>query len=237
MIHMATYGDRLYERSKARLCAQARDSGWFATISAYGPDDLEPSFRERHKAILSSPRGGGYWIWKPHIVRRRLQEIADNDILIYLDAGCTINRQGGNRLGDYIRLVSDNDEGIISFQTGHAERTWSTREIFEHFNVKTEEKITGTGQVMATVLIIRKCPRALRLVETWNETLDAAPSLFTDQHNANQDSCFKDNRHDQSVFSVIRKAGDPILVDDETWSWSFGGRISLRYPFWATRIK
>ena len=237
MIHLATYGDHLYERSKARLCAQARNSGWFATITAYGPDDLEASFKERHRDILSSPRGGGYWIWKPHIVRRKLQEIADNDILVYLDAGCSINCQGGDRLRDYIGLARDNDEGIISFQMGHVEKTWTTREIFEYFNVQTEETITSTGQLVGGILIIRKCPRALQLVETWNETLDAAPSLFTDQHNANQDSCFKDNRHDQSVFSVIRKAGNPILVDDETWSWSLGGRTSLRYPFWATRIK
>lgn len=53
----------------------------------------------------------------------------------------------------------------------------------------------------------------------------------------NQQSYFRDNRHEQSVFSVIRKMNNPILIDDTTWFNPFGIPESLNYPFWATRKK
>ena len=49
-------------------------------------------------------------------------------------------------------------------------------------------------------------------------------------------SYFIDNRHEQSILSIIRKMGNPILLTDETW-FPFGSKKSLNYPFWATRKK
>lgn len=40
----------------------------------------------------------GYGIWKPYIVNQKLSEIYDNDILVYLDAGCSINIRGGDQI-------------------------------------------------------------------------------------------------------------------------------------------
>ena len=68
------------------------------------------------------------------------------------------------------------------------------------------------------------------------ETLHKEPLLFTDDYNNNQDYYFIDNRHDQSIFSVIRKIYKTILIKDETWWYSFGGNETIRIPFWATRI-
>lgn len=63
------------------------------------------------------------------------------------------------------------------------------------------------------------------------------PLLFTDYYNNNQQSYFKDNRHDQSVFSIIRKKYNSIILNDETCFVSYGNEESLKYPFWATRLK
>jgi len=60
--------------------------------------------------------------------------------------------------------------------------------------------------------------------------------LFTDHYNReNQESCFIDNRHDQSILSVVRKIHGSIVLGDETWFVPFGNNESLKYPFWATR--
>ena len=32
------------------------------------------------KKVLSLRRGGGYWIWKSHIIKKKLEQINDNDI-------------------------------------------------------------------------------------------------------------------------------------------------------------
>ena len=39
----------------------------------------------------------------------------------------------------------------------------------------------------------------------------------------------------QSIFSIIRKMNNPILLTDETYFNPFGTPVSLKYPFWATR--
>ena len=46
-----------------------------------------------------------------------------------------------------------------------------------------------------------------------------------------------DNRHDQSIISIIRKMHNPILLTDETWFHPFGNKESLKFPFWAMRKK
>ena len=47
---------------------------------------------------------------------------------------------------------------------------------------------------------------------------------------------FKDNRHEQSISSVLRKKIGSVVIDgDESWMQPFGRGESLKYPFWATR--
>lgn len=63
------------------------------------------------------------------------------------------------------------------------------------------------------------------------------PLLFTDYYNRQkQHPEFKDNRHDQSISSILRKQIGTIIIDgNETYMKPFGKIESLKYPFWATR--
>ena len=40
--------------------------------------------------VLGLARGGGYWLWKPLVVRDALSRLADGAVLLYADAGCTL---------------------------------------------------------------------------------------------------------------------------------------------------
>ena len=42
-------------------------------------------------------RGGGYWIWKLDIIKQAFSKIKENDIIVYLDSGCTLNKSGKKR--------------------------------------------------------------------------------------------------------------------------------------------
>jgi len=52
----------------------------FTTIG-YSEKDIDADFFERNKEILSSPRGGGYWLWKPQLVKQCFSKMNENDIL------------------------------------------------------------------------------------------------------------------------------------------------------------
>tara|TARA_B100001758_G_C18304522_1_gene554293 strand:+ start:221 stop:937 length:717 start_codon:yes stop_codon:yes gene_type:complete len=235
MIHLITYGNKKFSDSKKRLCNEAKATNWFDTITVYGPEDLDDEFTLKFKNILEQPRGGGYWIWKSYIIKKKLYEINDSDILIYLDAGCSINPQGKDRFNEYVEMLNNSDAGIISFQMDFPEKTYTTKEIFNYFNVDINSEIANSGQIQATVRIMKKNKNLINLINLESKTLYDNPLLFTDHYNNNQESYFKDNRHDQSIFSVIRKMYNPILLTDETYFLPFGNDKSLKYPFWATR--
>ena len=236
MIHFITYSNNVFQKAKERLCREAETTNWFDSITPYGPDDLDDDFKIKFKDILKKGRGGGYWIWKAYIIHKKLYEINNDDILIYLDAGCTINPKGNKRFDEYISMLNKNDNGIISYQMTHlAEKLYTVKEIFEYFDLEINGEIANSGQLIGTVNIIKKNENSLKIVNTWLETLNKNPLLFTDEYNKrNQPSYFRDNRHDQSVFSVIRKMNNTIVLKDETY-FNFGNAESLKYPFWATR--
>ena len=129
-IHLITYGNDTFKNSKMRLYNQAinlshpSSSPWFDTISLYGPEALSQEFRNKFSHILNQSRIGGYGIWRPYIIKQKLNEINENDILIYLDAGCSINQHGKKRFDEYIEMLNNNDKSIISFQMGHKEKVW-----------------------------------------------------------------------------------------------------------------
>ena len=161
--------------------------------------------------------------------------------MIYIDAGCSINPKGNKRFKEYIKLLNNSDEGIISFQVNYIEKKWTTKEIFNYFNININSEIANRGQFMSTVLIMKKNKNLLNLIDIYNKALHYNPLLFTDYYNKNnQEHYFKDNRHDQSIFSVIRKMINSIVLKDETNEWKReSDKIiwSPDKPFWATRLK
>ena len=57
----------------------------------------------------------GYGIWKYYLINKKINEINNDEFLIYCDAGCTINVKGKDRYYEYLDMLSESDFGIISF--------------------------------------------------------------------------------------------------------------------------
>ena len=157
MIHLITYGNSKYTNSKKRLYKEALESDWFKTISLFGPEDLDLDFKNKYKKILKQPRLSGYGIWRPYIILKKLKELHDNDILIYLDSGCTINKIAKKRFNEYIDMLKNSNQCIISFQMSFfPEKKYTTKEVFEYFNLDSNSEIANSGQILDGVLIMKK---------------------------------------------------------------------------------
>lgn len=235
-IHFVTYGNDLYENSKKRLQKEATNSRWFNTTTICGPENLSEEFKHEFNNILKKPRGAGYWIWKFDIIKQQLTMMANNDILIYLDAGCTINTNGNKRFIEYIEMLNNSNESIISFQMPHLERKFTNKELFHHFNMSVNDNNGNSGQIQATVLIMKNTEKMMEIIDECINVLRTDHLLVTDHYNKmGQCSGFIDNRHDQSILSLVRKKHGSIILTDETWITPFGSKESLKYPFWATR--
>lgn len=84
------YADNNLAYSLKRIGRQARRLGIFDEVILYTPADLPEYIL--HSPLMQYERGGGYWAWKPVIIHETLQSHNDGDIVVYVDAGCTLNR-------------------------------------------------------------------------------------------------------------------------------------------------
>lgn len=232
MVHLISFGNNKFKRSKIRLKNTCNDIGWFESVTMFGPEDLDEGFKLEFKDILDQRRGAGYWIWKAHLIKKYLTTLNDNDILIYIDAGFTINPKGKARFDEYLKMLEDSNESIISFQMYLKENIWTVKEIFNHFGLDPDGPIANSGQILGGLLIMKKTAHLIKMIDLILETYRTDHMLVTDFYNDHQQiESFRENRHDQSIFSIIRKLHGSIILRDETT-----GR-NQQSPFRAMRLR
>ena len=77
-----------------RIKDEALSANCFDKVIVENEDNFENWYKERFKDRFKD-RGFGYWQWKSYRIRRLLEQIDENDVLVYLDAGCHLNCVGG----------------------------------------------------------------------------------------------------------------------------------------------
>lgn len=89
--------------------------------------------------------------------------------------------------------------------------------------------LKNTGQLMATIFIIRKCEYTVNLVNLWYSTccnyhlIDDSPSELPN------DCAFVHHRHDQIIWSILRKHYGTLVASDETYfnNWEDGANFPI----------
>jgi len=239
MINFLTFGNKIYYNSLNRIKIEAESFNIFDKILIYNDKDLEnfPEFWEKHSNfVLNNPRGYGYWIWKPYLTMKTLDMMQDNDILVYADAGCSLNIAGINRLYDYFQIVKDCEFGILSFSMPHnIEKHWTKMDLINYIDINNNIFL-NEGQLHATVFIIRKCEHSSNLVKMWYDIassnnynlINDSPSIMPNDIN------FNEHRHDQSIFSLLRKKYGSHVLIDETYFETY--RVN-KNPILGKRLK
>ena len=215
-LHLITYGNNKFTKAKKRIFKEALDTNWFYSINTYDDTNLSAEFKNEFNDILIKERGGGYWIWKFDIILRKLNEIDEGDFLIYLDAGCTINSNGKDKLIEYIEMIKKNKNKIISYQLSGLEYYWTTKEIFNSFDISLDHKHATSKQFAATIIIMQKCDKVINIFKDCLIKIRKDPFIITDKYNNKQNKDFIDNRHDQSILSIARKIHGSIIVTDNS---------------------
>jgi hypothetical protein len=244
-IHFITYGNKLFEESKKRLLKEAQNFNEFDTITAYGPEDiienihLDGYSKDFHN-VFGMKRGGGYWVWRHIIINKTIENMENNDFLVYLDAGSTLNNNGKIRFYEYLQLLHSSSTGILSFQMhDHLEKYWTTKEIFDVMKEDINGTHANSGQLLGGILVMQKNPQLLEYMKRYSSIIKQHPLLVTDMFNEKQThDGFQENRHEQSITSILRKQMNTLIINrDESWKPPFGQGESLKYPFWATRFR
>lgn len=240
-VWFCTFGDSLRYRSS--LC-RIQQEAWmfqnalvFDEVCVYNERMLDDAFLQKSKTM--NCRGYGYWSWKPQIVLQTLKKMNDGDVLVYSDAGTHLNLGGLEKMKGYIELARTHDTHNIAFQMPHVEEMWNKMDLLARYPsaMQTEKHPWQTGQYAACAFVLQKTHQTVKMVEEWLEVcldrhlIDDTPSVLPNH------SDFKEHRHDQSAWSLIRKKYGSAVLSDETWPCDGQWDLAHEYPFQAMRIR
>jgi len=259
-----TFGSQKYMRCVDRISKEASDIEVFDHIHGFTEQHLkdDTEFWNLHgQFIENNSVGYGFWVWKSYLIQKMLHTMNYGDYLVYCDSGCEVNAGGRDRLLEYFELLDKDPHnyGVISFELEHMEKSWSKRAIFDYFNTDAfddiickdvngnvfhfpegyrptfeRETIKNTNQFVGGILVMKKNEHLMDLVQKWYSAV-CQYHLLDNSWSNNEYPEFIANRHDQSLFSVLRKLNGSIVLKDETYFHYWVG--SEKYPFLAKRNK
>lgn len=256
-VHFLTFGggNQKFYNFLINICKQASKFNIFSTINGITDISLKKDkyFWSKHgefidECVKNNIRGYGCWLWKPYIVKKKLSEIDDNDIIVYADSGSLLNLNGRKRLLEYIDIVSKSETGSLAFKhnkewklqepiEGHIEKEFTKGSIFDELNAR-DPKISDTSQLIGCTFILRKCEHTIKMVDLWYETCCKYELLLDEPYSDTSYPEFREHRHDQSIFSIIRKLHGTEYIDNEVYFGSVGwnSKTANESPIWQYQL-
>lgn len=226
-IVLCTFADGKKYTSK-RILNEAEKSEYFDDVISYSSLDLKPSWNCETVGrinfdinfIRKPTRGFGYWTWKPYIIFRALcEKCKDGDVLVYSDSGSSIQPFMTTKMVEYIKSVEGNTP-ILGFPMLHKEKFWSKGDLIDRvfYNTPIEEKnlaLKSTPyQFTASIIILRKCPAVIEFIKEWHDIGQENNHQYIDDSASlnNKDEDVVENRHDQSIFSLLCKKNRHLVT-------------------------
>ena len=245
-IHLLSFasGSYNFKRAKFRFLKNAFNSNLFETIEVITKKDLiqnHENFWNSNRDFIDkhSKSGFGKYIWKPYIIKNKLEQLDYEDILVYLDIGCYINTEtqyARDRFNNYISLAKNCGSLAMQLVDGEfgindlSEISWNSENYLRYLNLPLNFQLSN--QIQAGILFLKKSKETLAFTQEWYRycLFDNYTFLNPESEQANSTS-----RYDQSVFSPLYKLYNMKYISDETYfapSWEIEGKD---YPIWAMR--
>lgn len=198
--HVISFGTgAFYQHASLRVDTAVKSTSVKVMPKVYTLADIEEDFKLQHASILEQKRGAGYWIWKPYIIQKHMQEYMDDgDVIIYIDSRYRVLR-------DITKLLSDDlDYLFLSRKSGeneYKEINWTKYDAYVLMGVKPDD---SRIQAWGGFAILRKTTRMVYFVGEWLRYA-TDPRIVTDQPSqlGQELPQFRENRHDQTVFSLL----------------------------------
>lgn len=248
-----TFGDSRLKEARERIRRQAEKMGVFGDrIRIFDENGLDANFCEQMKEhLIPGSRGFGYWCCKPQVILQVMDEMPEGDVLLYADIGSHLNPNGIKRLEEYRQYAVEN--GLVAFQSralGDAARTdlrlhflperqWTKMDVFHYYSVAGRSEILNSGQVGAGVIVLQNNLFSRRIISEWRqcyyehfELVDDSPSVLPNAVD------FIENRHDQSVFSILCKKNGVFTLSSGEYAhircyMPVGGDKRLWPEYWS----
>jgi hypothetical protein len=237
-VHFVSFASRRLAGSLARIRAEAAALGRFRSIHALTPRGLGKDYWAVHaETVRGQRRGYGLWTWKPYVVRRVLNEIPTDDVLVYCDAGCSLNVEGVPRLDAYAGLAAGHPAQMLAFTLDQPVGEWTKRATLQA--AAASDEVRARPMVSATALVVRSSALAVELLREWESRMADLRIVDDSPSPGGEHAEFKAHRHDQSVFSLLAHERAILTIPDETWwhpVWDEHREFPIHARRWRHRL-
>ena len=210
------------KRSANRLESQAIESKFYDDVKIISFENLDKNTKDIISSFIikNEKKGFGYWVWKPLIVQNILNQINYGDVINYMDVGCHIIKKNFKRFNNYINLIKEKDRWILPFQyhsklecnieninfPKREEQKYTKADLLNYYNFLNDVNIVSSPQFWAGCFFIKKTKKSLDFINEWLDVFYNKFYLINDSLSKIENlQGFVENRHDQSVFSLLCK--------------------------------
>lgn len=200
MITAITYGDEQYDLSCRLNLWTAKKIGKADRVRRYSRDDIEQSYLDTHKDIFSVKRGGGLWLWKPYIIAKALNEINDNEYLMYLDSGAFYV----DSILKLINQLEKNNQNILFSSSILTNNHWCKKSLIDRYINKDDQlDFMNRSQAESGYILIKKSDETVRFIKEWLTLQEDYENVCDVEDKSKEYKFFKEHRHDQSTLNII----------------------------------
>ncbi|WP_420397789.1 hypothetical protein [Nioella sp.] len=239
--HLVSFADGAFKSRRPVFERMARASGFFSQIHVHGLESLEKEFQNRHaRYMLETARGFGHWIWKPKVIQQTLASVSSDDMVLYLDAGFTLNSHAKARFVEYVEIASSHPSKMLSFMNIFTEAHWTKADLFARVGFSLSCLEAKTSQLGSGFIIVGNTVQNRELVDEWGRIAIEENYHFSDDSDSVLDNhpLFQEHRHDQSISSLLRKQHGTAVTHYEVQGYEGRfERIKKTVPTWATRSR
>lgn len=197
-IHFLTFANTDY-MPPDRIMTEAREFG-FETRVALNETHI-PEVIERHgDFIQDNPQGFGLWIWKPTIILQRLQEIPENDVLLYCDAGMHLNRHGLRCYYEYLSKLNTYNMVVFSLPDVYKAQTYVKRDAVNAYFPEFAYQLDPYHY--AGFMLLKNTPITRQVIREWRELCEDEHFLDRSDSIAENVETFGGNDCDNGLWNL-----------------------------------
>ena len=187
---------------------------WFGGINkviSYDQLNIDADFKEKNKELFKYSKGFGNYFWKPYLIKKALEQVNNQEFLVYADSGTVFIK----KIQPLIDYMIEKEQDILCFKLPLIEKQWTKRDAFILLDCDQPE-YTETRQITGNFILFRKSKKSEEFVNDYLKYCSDYRIISDAPNTMNKPNYpeFIAHRHDQSVLSLLCKKKNVLVEGD-----------------------